>query len=214
MKLYLISLQQVTYFYLKKCLKCFPVIKACFTAACPCLEWRVKPRGLQSSKFNELGLHMAADQVLSLTQFFSVGFSQSRVSVKSTYFYRHTIKVCIRCFWRYLWTSAPSATHFPVSFYLWDYGSNTQARLRSLKAAMSAQKAFQGSETFEEISCWKEQVRIGCKVHRILSYISLGTYVKIRIRTCRIFASQVRRYVRRIKLKSSLLTNFLEVPKQ
>ena len=66
-----------------KCWKCFPVIKSLFYgAACSCLEWRVKPRGLQSSKFNELGLHMAADQVLSQTQFYTVGFSQSRVSVK------------------------------------------------------------------------------------------------------------------------------------
>ena len=41
---------------------------------------------------------------------------------------------------------------------------------------------------------------LGCKVHRILSYVSLGTYVKIRIRTCRILASQVRRYVSIMKL--------------
>ena len=54
---------------------------------------------------------------------------------------------------------------------------------------------------------------LGCKVHRILSYVSLGTYVKNRIRTCRILASQVRRYVRRIKLKGSLFTNFFKGPK-
>ena len=39
-----------------------------------------------------------------------------------------------------------------------------------------------------------------CKVHTYVPYVRLGTYVKMRIRTCRILASQVRRYVSRIKL--------------
>ena len=43
-------------------------------------------------------------------------------------------------------------------------------------------------------------LQLPCKVHRMIPYVRLGTYVKIRIRTCRILASQVRRYVSRIKL--------------
>ena len=41
---------------------------------------------------------------------------------------------------------------------------------------------------------------VGCKGHRILPYVRLGTYVKIRVRTCRILASKVRMHVSRMKL--------------
>ena len=54
--------------------------------------------------------------------------------------------------------------------------------------------------------------RLGCKVHRILSYLSLGTYVKIRIRMCRILASQVRKYVSRYMMKLFDLENPKETP--
>ena len=36
-------------------------------------------------------------QVLSLTQFYSVSFSQSRIVGKKSFFNKHTIKVCVSC---------------------------------------------------------------------------------------------------------------------
>ena len=38
-----------------------------------------------------------AAQVLSLTQFYSVDFSQSRIGVKKCVFNKRTIKVCVSC---------------------------------------------------------------------------------------------------------------------
>ena len=37
------------------------------------------------------------NQVWSLTQFYSVDFSQSRIGVKKCVFYKCTIKVCVSC---------------------------------------------------------------------------------------------------------------------
>ena len=37
-------------------------------------------------------------RVWSPTQFYSVDFSQSRISVEKCTFYKHTIRVCISCF--------------------------------------------------------------------------------------------------------------------
>ena len=39
----------------------------------------------------------AAAQVWSLTQFYSVDFSQSRIGVKKCVFNKRTIKVCVSC---------------------------------------------------------------------------------------------------------------------
>ena len=36
-------------------------------------------------------------QVCSLTQFYSVGFSKSRINVKKCVFSKHTTKVCVSC---------------------------------------------------------------------------------------------------------------------
>ena len=36
-------------------------------------------------------------QVWSLTQFYSVDFSQSKIGVKKCVFYKRTIKVCVSC---------------------------------------------------------------------------------------------------------------------
>ena len=44
------------------------------------------------------GLSPAADQVWSLTQSFSVDFSQSRIGVNKCFFYKRTIKGCVSCF--------------------------------------------------------------------------------------------------------------------
>ena len=38
------------------------------------------------------------EQVWSLTQFYSVDFSKSRICVKKCVFYKRTIKVCVSCF--------------------------------------------------------------------------------------------------------------------
>ena len=57
--------------------------------------------------------------------------------------------------------------------------------------------------------------KLPCKGHRILPYVRLGTYVKMRIRTWRILASQVCKYVIKkyeaIWLGKSLITNPLVI---
>ena len=42
-------------------------------------------------------MQMVLDQVWSLTQFYSVDFSQLRTGVEKCVFNKHTLKVCIRC---------------------------------------------------------------------------------------------------------------------
>ena len=43
------------------------------------------------------GEDTGTDQVWSLTQFYSVDFSQSRIGVNERVFYKRTIKVCVSC---------------------------------------------------------------------------------------------------------------------
>ena len=40
---------------------------------------------------------MPGDQVWSLTEFYYVDFSQSRIGVNKCVFYKHTIRVCVSC---------------------------------------------------------------------------------------------------------------------
>ena len=47
----------------------------------------------------------AVVQVWSLTQFYSVDFSQSRIGVKKCAFNKRTIKVCVSCLWQCRGTS-------------------------------------------------------------------------------------------------------------
>ena len=60
------------------------------------------------------GMCNSTKQVWSLTQLYSVDFSQSRISVKNCVFNKHTIKVCVSYCWRCSGTSAPSAAHLSV----------------------------------------------------------------------------------------------------
>ena len=46
------------------------------------------------------GKQIKLDQVWSLTQFYSVDFSQSRIGVKKCVFNKRTIKVCVSCGWQ------------------------------------------------------------------------------------------------------------------
>ena len=46
---------------------------------------------------NQLPSHSETNQVWSQTQFYSVDFSQSKISVKACVFYKRTIKVCVSC---------------------------------------------------------------------------------------------------------------------
>ena len=60
----------------------------------------------------------------SLTQFYSVDFSQSRIGVKKCVFNKRTIKVCVSYCWRCPGTSAPITAHLTMSLYLCSSGSN------------------------------------------------------------------------------------------
>ena len=72
----------------------------------------------------------AQEQVWSLTQFYFVDFSPSRIGVKKCVFNKRTIKVCVSCCWRCPGTSAPSTAHLTVSLYLCSSGSNERGELR------------------------------------------------------------------------------------
>ena len=80
--------------------------------ACPLYRcnFRERPQGM--------------NQVWSLTQFYSVDFSQSRIGVKKCVFNKRKIKVCVSCSWRCPWTFAFCAAHLTVSLYLCSSGSN------------------------------------------------------------------------------------------
>ena len=56
-----------------------------------CLVWDFQTR-------NDLENHKYAG--ISLTQFYSVDFSQSRIGVKKCVFNKRTVKVCLSCCWR------------------------------------------------------------------------------------------------------------------
>ena len=64
-------------------------------------------------------------QVRSLTQFYSVDFSQSGIGVSKCVFNKRTIKVCVSCCWRCPGTRAPSTAHLAVSLYLCSSASKT-----------------------------------------------------------------------------------------
>ena len=78
-----------------------------------------------------LTVKSGARQVWSLTQFYSVVFSQSRISGKKCVFNKRTIKVCVRCCWQCPGTFAINATHLTVSMFLCSHGSNAWGELRA-----------------------------------------------------------------------------------
>ena len=99
-------------------------------------------------------------QVWSLTQFYSVDFSQSRIGVNKCVFNKRTIKVCVSCCWRCPGTSAPSAPHLTVSLYLCSSGSNVRGELRALEGRhVSSKKPFKGPRR-RQGSWWEERKRI------------------------------------------------------
>ena len=98
-------------------------------------------------------------QVWSLTQFYSVGFSQSRIGVEKF--------VIINAHNQGLLSGAFDGVlgHPRLARYTWQClcvsvvpGATHEESRGPLKGAMSAQKALQGSET-ETRSCWEEQKR-------------------------------------------------------
>ena len=98
-----------------------------------CQPWCLLPWSKLSQKLP--GWHSAAAvaQVWSLTQFYSVELSQSRICVKKCSFIKRTIKICASFCWRCHGTSAPSAAHLTVSLYLCSSRSNAQGELRPLE---------------------------------------------------------------------------------
>ena len=54
-------------------------------------------RGVWKGRLDEFQGRPANGEVWSLTQFYSVDFSKSRIGVIKCVFYRRTIKVCVSC---------------------------------------------------------------------------------------------------------------------
>ena len=75
--------------------------------------------------------YLGVDQVWSLTQFYSVDFSQSRIGVNKCIFNKRTIKVCVSCCGRCPGTSAPSVPYLTVSLNLCSSGSNARDESRA-----------------------------------------------------------------------------------
>ena len=87
-------------------------------------------------------------QVWSLSRFYSVDFSQSRIGVEKCILNKRTIKVCISCSWRWTETSPPSAPHLMVFLYLCSFRKKRMRRgCGPLKGVLSPHKALQGFET-------------------------------------------------------------------
>ena len=84
-------------------------------------------------------------QVWSLTQFYSFGFLQSRVSVN--YFYKHMIKVRNSCVPQCPGTSAPSVLHSTVLRSVKLQKQRMRHDWGPFGGAVSDQKALQGSWT-------------------------------------------------------------------
>ena len=80
-------------------------------------------------------------QVWSLTQFYSVDSSQSRIGVNKCVFFKRTFKVCVSCCCRCPGTSAPSAAHLAVSLYLCSFGSNARGESRAREGRRVSSKS-------------------------------------------------------------------------
>ena len=59
--------------------------------------WTALDRSGMTSQKTKNDFLVEVDQVRSLTQFYSVDFSQSRIGVKKCVSYKRTIKVCVSC---------------------------------------------------------------------------------------------------------------------
>ena len=92
--------------------------------------------------------HQNLRENTSLTQFYSVIFSQSRWSVKKCVFGKRTIKVCVRSFW-----ALPCLADLSVSLCLCSLGSNARGESSTLEGFLpcqlkkTLQGALQGSKT-------------------------------------------------------------------
>ena len=84
----------------------------------------------------------SAAGLTSLTQLYSVDFSQSRIGAKKCVFNNCIIKVCVGSCQRCPGTSAPSAAHLTVSLYLCSSGSNARGKSRALEGRRVSSKSL------------------------------------------------------------------------
>ena len=91
-------------------------------AALASLHW-------MSGEVKTIDLRWVGNLFLSLTQFYSFDFLQSRIGLSKWVFNKCTIKVCISC----PGTSAPNKAHLTVSLYLYSSGSNARGESRALE---------------------------------------------------------------------------------
>ena len=80
-------------------------------------------------------------QVWSLTQLYSVDFSESRIDVQKCVFSKRTIIVCVSCCLRCPRTSAPSSAHLTVSLHLCSSGSNARGESRAREGRRVSSKS-------------------------------------------------------------------------
>ena len=108
-------------------------------------------------------------QFWSLTQFYSVDFSKSRIRVKKCIFDKRTIKVGVSCSWRHPGTSAPSAAHLTVSLFLCGSGINAWGELRALEghqvSSKSPSRVRDGGETRELLGGTEENSVSSTRIH-------------------------------------------------
>ena len=94
-------------------------------------------------------------QVWSLTQFYSVDFSQSANGVKKCVFNKRTIKVCVSFCWQCPGTSAPSTPFLTVSLYLCSCGSNAWGKSRALEGRRVSSKSPSRAGNLDEGVAWR-----------------------------------------------------------
>ena len=112
---------------------------------------------LDSSCLTLTSTRLFFPRVLSLTQFNSVGFLQSRISVKKVCYHEQAINISITfCGRGCPVTSAPSRTRVMESLYLCSSRSNARGEVEGLKTALcQLKKPFNGLE-LSQVSCWKD----------------------------------------------------------
>ena len=122
-----------------------------------CITWEMFTESRRHFLTRILNDGNIRNQVWSLTQFYSVDISQSRIGVKKCVFNKRTIKICVSSCWRCLRTSTPSPALPTVTLHLYSSGSNPWGEVRALEGcSVSSKKPFKGPRR-RQGSGWEER---------------------------------------------------------